>query len=320
MKKYYFFYPNYSTIYYVIAGVLFGIAGIGLLADDIHAGVVFAMVALSISAIITLAWALFSERMRMEIDTKKQEIYIVHSNFIKRVKFQDIIRVDFYDSQPSTISFSMTGKGFKKHFQYLRHNKKRLTKEIEDELNEIKSLLKSSAKGELDSIEKEKIDIPTTGKKKFRFYLPAVHIKKFVLLAILIGLIVIKIYSEQLGDILTVCVGVIAIFVWIVVQHNMRVEFDFERKELYIFNLSVKRKIKFEDISYLEIVDYSDMAFGVIFQTNDFKDDFEYTKFLKKAKTQDRLNEITKLKALLMNVSIESKHIKLKNLKAKSQE
>lgn len=88
--------------------------------------------------LILLFWVGFSLSMRIQIDYEKKELYIKHSHFWKRLKFEEITSILILDYNEVAFQFIIMTKSFSKNIPYARYLHKRPSKKITDNLNELK--------------------------------------------------------------------------------------------------------------------------------------------------------------------------------------
>lgn len=138
MKKYYFESIFRSLIYVVISLILVGYIVLCCYTDEIHSGVIFIIVFLSISVIAISFWAGFSFSMRIQIDYDKQELYIRHPYFIKRIKFEDVVSIQIIEYNKVAFDFVITTKSQTKKMAYARYYRKKTTEKRISKINELK--------------------------------------------------------------------------------------------------------------------------------------------------------------------------------------
>ena len=138
MKKYRFQSVARSLVYLIIALVLIAFIVVCFLSDEIHSGVIFIISFFSICVIIITFWVGFSLSMRIQIDYEKKELYIKHSHFWKRLKFEEITSILILDYNEVAFQFIIMTKFFSKNIPYARYLHKRPSKKITDNLNELK--------------------------------------------------------------------------------------------------------------------------------------------------------------------------------------
>lgn len=138
MKKYYFESIFRSLIYVVISLILVGYIVLCCYTDEIHSGVIFIIVFLSISVIAISFWAGFSFSMRIQIDYDKQELYIRHPYFIKRIKFEDVVSIQIIEYNKVAFDFVITTKSQTKKMAYARYYRKKPTEKRISKINELK--------------------------------------------------------------------------------------------------------------------------------------------------------------------------------------
>ena len=138
MKKYYFESVFRSLIYLFISLFLLALIVLCFFADEIPAGVIFAITFLSISVAAISFWFGFSLSMRIQIDYEKKELYIRQPYFIKRIKFEDIISIQIIPYSEVAFEFVVTTKKFTKKMPYARYLKRKPNEKIKNKLNDLK--------------------------------------------------------------------------------------------------------------------------------------------------------------------------------------
>ena len=138
MKKYYFESVFRSLIYLFISLFLLALIVLCFFADEIHAGVIFAITFLSISVVAILFWFGFSLSMRIQIDYEKKELYIKHPRLLKKIKFEDIISIQIIDYNEVAFEFVIRTTNISKQIPYARYLRRSPNEKIRSKLNELK--------------------------------------------------------------------------------------------------------------------------------------------------------------------------------------
>ena len=83
--------------------------------------------------------------------------------------------------------------------------------------------------------------------------------------------------------VITFCtiVSVILLF-WIGFSFSMRIQFDYEKKEVYIVHPYFLKRLKFEDVVSIEIRDYNEVAFDFIIKTKTVTKKMAYARFYRR--------------------------------------
>lgn len=137
-KKFYFNSIWQSIIYIFIAVILLLFIILCSLADDVHSGLIFIMIILSISMLVILFWAVFSLSMRIQIDYDRRELYIRHPYLLKRINFDDVISIQILEFNQLSFDFIITTKNTTKKIAYSRYYKKKVTEERVSKVNDLK--------------------------------------------------------------------------------------------------------------------------------------------------------------------------------------
>lgn len=90
---------------------------------------------------------------------------------------------------------------------------------------------------------------------------------------------------------------------WVGFSFSMRIQIDYEKKELYIRHPCFLKRLKFEDVLSIQIIEYNQVAFEFIVTTEKFSKKLPYARYLKKRPTEKILLKINELKQDLTNIS-----------------
>ena len=99
------------------------------------------------------------------------------------------------------------------------------------------------------------------------------------------------------------CVFLSIILFWIGFSFTMRIQIDYEKKELYIRYPYFLKRLKFDDVLSIQIKDYNELVFSFIIVTKDKTKKLNYPRYYKKKPTEERLAIVNELKQDLMNIS-----------------
>lgn len=140
MKKYYFESIFRSLIYVYMVLFFTAILIFAIIAKDTTSRQSTMIVISSCSIIIAilLFWIGFSFSMRIQIDYDKQELYIRHPYFIKRIKFEDVVSIQIIDYNKVAFDFVITTKSQTKKMAYARYYRKKPTEKRISKINELK--------------------------------------------------------------------------------------------------------------------------------------------------------------------------------------
>lgn len=140
MKKYYFN-PVFRSLIYVFI-VLFFLAVLifAIIARDTTSpqSTIIVVSFCGIVDLILLFWIGFSFSMRIQIDYEKEELYIRHPYFLKRLKFQDVLSIQIIDYHKTAFDFIITTRKGVKKLAYARYHKKRQTEKRVAKVTELK--------------------------------------------------------------------------------------------------------------------------------------------------------------------------------------
>lgn len=90
---------------------------------------------------------------------------------------------------------------------------------------------------------------------------------------------------------------------WVCFSFSMRIQIDYDKRELYIRHTHLIKRIKFDEILSIEINDYNQLSFDFIIITKKISKKLSYSKYYKKKNTVKRISHINELKQDLMNIS-----------------
>lgn len=90
---------------------------------------------------------------------------------------------------------------------------------------------------------------------------------------------------------------------WVCFSLSMRIQIDYEKRELYIRHPYLIKKINFEEILSIQIIDYNKVSFDFIISTKKTSKKLSFSKYYKKKITEKRISIINELKQDLMNIS-----------------
>lgn len=145
-------------------------------------------------------------------------------------------------------------------------------------------------------------------KKKFYFnsiWYSAIYI---LIAMVLLSFIVLGSFADDVHSglifvltILSICL--LAILFWIGFSLSMRIQIDYDKKELYIRHPYLIKKMRFEEILNIQIIDYNQVSFDFIIVTNNGTKKLSYSKYYKKRATEKIITKVNDLKTDLINIS-----------------
>lgn len=108
--------------------------------------------------------------------------------------------------------------------------------------------------------------------KKYYFKSVGGSLIYLVIALFLIGCIVLCCFSDEIHTgvifvITVLSVSVVTIIFWIGFSLSMRIQIDYTQKELYIRHPYFIKKMKFEDVLSIQIIDYNEVSFDFILTT-----------------------------------------------------
>ncbi len=124
--------------------------------------------------------------------------------------------------------------------------------------------------------------------------------------AILILAILAKDTTSQQSTVIVVsacCIVISILLFWIGFSLSMRIQIDYTQKELYIRHPYFIKRINFEDVLSIQIIDYNEVAFDFVLTTKNKTKKMAYARYYRKKATEKRISKINELKQDLMNIS-----------------
>lgn len=146
--------------------------------------------------------------------------------------------------------------------------------------------------------------------KKFYLYTKAATIPYWIMSVIFSGIIALGFVVDEMnsGVIITMsffAVTIAILITWSIILPKLRIEIDYEKKELFYWNDYYRRRIKFEDIRALEIVEHREkVTFGCKITTNTKIRRFGYTRYYRKKPTPEILAKVEEVKDALRSIPI----------------
>lgn len=144
--------------------------------------------------------------------------------------------------------------------------------------------------------------------KKFYFYSVFRSLIYLFIALHFSGMMVLCFFADEIHSGVIFCIVSFFIMVtillfWFGFSLSMRIQFDFFKSELYIRTYYFIRKIKFEDIKSIEIIEYNKVAFEFIVNTNEFSQKIVYSRYLHKRPNKKIISKLNDLKFELMKIS-----------------
>ena len=148
--------------------------------------------------------------------------------------------------------------------------------------------------------------------KKFYLYTKAATIPYWIISAVFSGyMFVVLFLTDEItyGNFIfaaAFAVMIAILITWNIILPKLRIEIDYEKKELFYWNDYYRRRIKFEDIRALEIVEHGEKAttFGCKVTTDKKIRRFGYTRYYRKKATPEILAKVEEVKEALRSIPI----------------
>ena len=144
--------------------------------------------------------------------------------------------------------------------------------------------------------------------KKYYFYSIFKSLIYLFISIILIALIVLCCFADEIHSgvifaITVLSISVAIILFWFGFSLSMRIQIDYEKKEIYIRQPYFIKKIKFEDVLSIQIIDYNEVAFEFVITTESFTKKMPYARYLKRRPNEKITFRLNELKKDLMDIS-----------------
>ncbi len=131
----------------------------------------------------------------------------------------------------------------------------------------------------------------------------------YLIMAIsLIGLSVICFFADEIHSgvvfvVTTFLISAAIILAWFIYSLTMRIQIDYEKKELYTRHHFFIKRWKFEDILSIEIIDLNKVVFSVIVTTSRSSTRMAYARYLHYRPSEEITAILNELKQDFMNIS-----------------
>ena len=98
-------------------------------------------------------------------------------------------------------------------------------------------------------------------------------------------------------------VSVVAILFWFGFSLSMRIQIDYAKEELYIRHPYLLKRINFNDIVSIQIIEFDQLSFDFIITTKHITKKLAYSRYCKKKVTKERILKVNELKHDLISIS-----------------
>ena len=85
----------------------------------------------------------------------------------------------------------------------------------------------------------------------------------------------------------------------------MRIQIDYEKRELYIKQYKIKKRFKFNDIKHIEIIEYNEVAFDIEIVTDGYTRRMAYFRYYRRRPNKKIESILSELKNELKELSNE---------------
>lgn len=98
-------------------------------------------------------------------------------------------------------------------------------------------------------------------------------------------------------------VSVVAILFWFGFSLSMRIQIDYDKRELYIRHPYLIKRINFDDVISIQILEFNQLSFDFIITTKNTTKKIAYSRYYKKKVTEKRVSKVNDLKHDLISIS-----------------
>ena len=112
-----------------------------------------------------------------------------------------------------------------------------------------------------------------------------------------------EIHFKVIFGIIALLIGAAILLAWFIYSLTMRIQIDYEKKELYIRHHLFIKSWKFEDILSIELRDDYEVVFSVIVTKNQSSTKMKYTRYLYYRPSEKSTAILNELKQDFMNIS-----------------
>lgn len=128
-------------------------------------------------------------------------------------------------------------------------------------------------------------------------------IAMILLLLIILCFFIDEIHSGVLFIITILSIGLLANLFWIGFSLSMRIQIDYAKEELYIRHPNLLKRINFNDIVSIQIIEFDQLSFDFIITTKHITKKLAYSRYYKKKVTKERILKVNELKYDLISIS-----------------
>ena len=112
-----------------------------------------------------------------------------------------------------------------------------------------------------------------------------------------------EMHSGVIWMITTFSISFFVVLFWAGFSLSMRIEIDYDKKELYIRHTYLLKRINFSDIISIQIIEFDQLSFDFIITTEQITKKLAYARYYKKKVTDERISVISELKRALIDIS-----------------
>lgn len=128
-------------------------------------------------------------------------------------------------------------------------------------------------------------------------------ISLFLIAIIVLCLYVGELHKGAIFALTLLSISVVAILFWFGFSLSMRIQIDYDRRELYIRHPYLLKRINFDDVISIQILEFNQLSFDFIITTKNTTKKIAYSRYYKKKVTEERVSKVNDLKQDLINIS-----------------
>lgn len=145
-------------------------------------------------------------------------------------------------------------------------------------------------------------------KKKYYFNSIQFNLIYILIEIVLVAFLVLCFFADEFHSatifvITNLSIIIFIILFWIVFSFCMRIQIDYDKKELYIIHPFYLKRMKFEEVLSIQIVDYNEVAFDFVINTKNRSKKLAYSRYYKSKPNDEIKLIISELKNDLVNIS-----------------
>ena len=133
-------------------------------------------------------------------------------------------------------------------------------------------------------------------------------IATILLLLIILCFFTDEIHSGVVFIITIFSIGLLVNLFWIGFSLSMRIQIDYAKEELYIRHPYLLKRINFNDVVSIQIIEFDQLSFDFIITTKHITKKLAYSRYYNKKVTKERISKVNELKHDLISISKKNKN------------